>query len=340
MVDPSTVLLLPGQGAQRERMAAGLFGTEPVFTARMTELFDALGPDGARLRAAWLRSAPAPALDDAATAQPLLLAVGYALGRAVGAAVGAPDLLLGHSAGELAAAALAGVFPADGLSAEVVARSRDLGHVARGGMLAVAAAPEDLIGFLDRSVAVAAVNGPRQTVLAGPSTELGSLAARLRETGITVRPLRSGHAFHSPAMRPVARRFARALAALRPGPPRTPVLSSRTSTTVTAAEARDPGFWAGQLALPVRFWPALKTLLDQRGDRPGLVLLDASADRSLSAGGRHPPAVRHGNNRSPPPLGANTGGPGETAAFTAAMDAVRSIAARSPLQTAPPASTA
>lgn len=339
-----SVLLLPGQGAQRERMAAGLYEAREEFTAPMDEFFGRLGTTGSRLRSAWLRPAPNPELDESAVAQPLLLAVGHALGRAVGAATEPPALLLGHSVGELAAACLAGVFDPADIGALAAARSRSLEGTGYGGMLAVAASEgqlaEELGGFgegaelsgsaggmaagadgvtvagaadgvtvpgaADRAavagvtaarvadagaaagtafggVAVAALNGPRQTVLAGPREALAAVEQHLRDRGILVRALRSGHAFHSPAMEGAALRFAEALAAFGPHATRAAagtVVSTRTGVAVTAEQARDPHFWGGQLAAPVRYWPALRELLDTLGRRPGLLLLDGSADRA------------------------------------------------------------
>ncbi|CAM5304859.1 hypothetical protein SBADM41S_09665 [Streptomyces badius] len=241
------VLLLPGQGAQRERMAAGLYGERAEFTGAMDAFFARLGAYGPPLRTAWLREAPNPAMDDAAVAQPLLLAVGYALGRSVSAAAGGPDLLLGHSVGELAAACLAGVFDAADVGGLAAARSRVLRDDAgRGGMLAVAGGPHELSPALGPGVAIAALNGPRQTVLAGPAEELTDTAERLRASGRIVRALRSDQAFHSPAMAGTALRFGAALAAFGPRAPRAgiTVISSRTGAPLTVREARDPHFWA------------------------------------------------------------------------------------------------
>ncbi|MGA6220201.1 acyltransferase domain-containing protein [Streptomyces umbrinus] len=360
-----SVLLLPGQGAQRERMAAGLYEAREEFTAPMDEFFGRLGTTGARLRSAWLRPAPNPELDESAVAQPLLLAVGHALGRAVGAAAEPPALLLGHSVGELAAACLAGVFDPADIGALAAARSRSLEGTGYGGMLAVAASEgqlaEELGGFGGRptvgadglavgadgaavagvtaagvadarvavgtafaGVAVAALNGPRQTVLAGPREALAAVEQHLRDRGFLVRALRSGHAFHSPAMEGAALRFAEALAAFGPRAPRAAagtVVSTRTGVAVTAEQARDPHFWGGQLAAPVRYWPALRELLDTLGRRPGLLLLDGSADRSLSAPARHHPAVRDGASEVVPLLavGRDAGGPADARVFAEAL---------------------
>ncbi|MFD3309463.1 acyltransferase domain-containing protein [Streptomyces sp. NPDC058694] len=379
-----SVLLLPGQGAQRERMAAGLYGAREEFTAPMDEFFGRLGTTGERLRSAWLRPAPNPELDESAVAQPLLLAVGHALGRAVGAAAEPPALLLGHSVGELAAACLVGVFDPADIGALAAARSRALEGTGRGGMLAVAAPEGQLAeelgglgdgvelggsaegtavgadgvtvlgmadgvavaGAADRTavtgvpdgtgfagladgtafagVAVAALNGPRQTVLAGPREALAAVEQHLRDRGILVRALRSGHAFHSPAMEGAALRFGEALAGFGPRAPRAAagtVVSSRTGVAVTAEQARDPHFWGGQLAAPVRYWPALRELLDTLGRRPGLLLLDGSADRSLSAPARHHPAVRDGASEVVPLLavGRDAGGPADARVFAEAL---------------------
>lgn len=316
------VLLLPGQGAQRERMAAGLYGERAEFTASMDAFFDRLGEHGPPLRTAWLRPAPNPAMDDATVAQPLLLAVGHALGRSVSAAGGGLDLLLGHSVGELAAACLAGVFDAADVGALAAARSRVLTNAGHGGMLAVAGSPRELSAELGPGVAVAALNGPRQTVLAGPAEELADTAERLRASGRIVRALRSGHAFHSPVMESTAVRFGEALVAFGPQVPRgATVVSSRTGAPVTAREARDPHFWGGQLATPVRYWPALEHLLDTWGRQPGLLLLDGSPDGSLGAPARHHPAVREGASEVVPLLarGRDRGGPGDERVFAEAL---------------------
>ncbi|MER7871580.1 acyltransferase domain-containing protein [Streptomyces cellulosae] len=315
-----TALLLPGQGAQRERMAGALYGEVPEFTAPMDSFFRALGAEGARLRDEWLRPAPNPALDDALVAQPLLFAVGHALGRWVAATAGGPQVLLGHSAGELAAACLAGVFSPEDGARLMAGRSAALTGGEAGGMLAVAGAPEGLRPLLRNDVAVAAFNGPRQTVLAGPAQPLAETARRLGDAGFTVRPLRSRHAFHSPVLASAADRFARSLSSIGLCAPRTDLWSGRTARRVGATEAVDPRFWADQLALPVLYWPALRALLDAEGTAPGLILLDASADHSLTAPARRHPAVRSGASVVVPLLARPSGDGDDLSALARARE--------------------
>ncbi|MFC8075119.1 acyltransferase domain-containing protein [Streptomyces sp. NPDC057307] len=301
---PRTVLLLPGQGAQRERMAAGLHGREPVFTRAVDEFLGLLGGEGERLREVWLRPGPHTALDGAGTAQPLLFAVGHALGRAVAARVpGAPAVLLGHSVGELAAACLAGVLPARTAALFMSARARALRTAPPGGMLAVAASVADVGPFLGAGVSVGAVNGPRQTVLCGAREPLARAGARAGAAGLTVRALRSDLGFHGPSLSRAARALRAALepagtvgkAAAGWSAPRLPLYSTRTARLVTPAEAVRPAFWCDQIALPVLYWPALRALLAaEESPARKLVLLDASPDRSLSTPARRHPSVRAG----------------------------------------------
>jgi acyl transferase domain-containing protein len=262
----------------------------------------------------------------------LLLIVGYALGAAMTAAGHAPDVLVGHSAGELAAACLAGVFSPTDLAALVAARSRSLGDEGRGGMLAVVAAPGDVPADLPPGVTIAAINGPRQCVLAGPSEALNATEASLRSAGFTVRALKSGHAFHSPAMGGTAARFGTELSQFRLSAPGTMLISSRTAAPVSPAQATNPAFWADQLALPVRYWPALKSLLDSNGTCPGLVLLDGSAGRSLTAGARRHPAIQSGRSLVVPLIGPSrtTGSPADLAAWAAALESLSSLAGAAP----------
>src|SRR5262249_31781617 len=104
------VLLFPGQGAQQAQMAAGLYGYSEAFTGGMGEGFSLLGAEGTQVRADWLLPGSVDGLDDVTRAQPLLYAVGCALGRLVESWGVEPAALLGHSVGEMVAATLAGVF--------------------------------------------------------------------------------------------------------------------------------------------------------------------------------------------------------------------------------------
>lgn len=295
------VLLLAGQGAQRPGMAVGLYDVEPVFTAVMDEVFAQMGEEGRHVRADWLSQQPRVSIDDASRAQPLLFAVNYALARTLRAHGVPVSVLLGHSIGELAAAGLAGVFDLRHAAEILLARSAAMAETPPGGMLAVAAAAEELTGLLGSrenagNVVVAAINAPRQIVLAGPEVALARMQDQLSRAGLACRPVRARQAFHSPAAASAVPVLRQAFARRPLRVPTVPIQSTRTGRVVAPAEATDPGFWAGQVATPVLFWAALTGVLDGSSCRNGSprTVVGAGPAQELSVLARRHPAVRCG----------------------------------------------
>ncbi|MER7455825.1 type I polyketide synthase [Micromonospora sp. NPDC126480] len=282
-------LLLPGQGSQHIRMAHDLYLRVPSFATTLDGWFDLFGDTGRELRACWLGESDLD-ITDTRQAQPLLFAVEAALGNLWQSTGVRPAALLGHSVGELVAATVAGVFtPADGAKL-VLARARAMhDHPAGGGMLAVAAA-EEQVGDLPADVTVAVVNGPDQVVLAGPHDALDRAAAALGDRGLRTRRLETSDAFHTPLLGDAANAFAQAFADVTPAAPVITVYSAATGRPITAEQAADPSFWAGQLVGPVRFGAALDGLLETGTG----VLLESGPGQVLTGLARRHPRVRQG----------------------------------------------
>ncbi|MCK2241343.1 MULTISPECIES: acyltransferase domain-containing protein [unclassified Crossiella] len=297
--EPPVVLLFPGQGAQHPRMAAGLYQHEQTFTYWMDRAFELFGADGPRLRAAWLAAEPPPDYDDVSVAQPLLYAVNHAMGRMVLDWGVRPVALLGHSVGEMAAATLAGVLEfADGIRL-MDERITEFAGTPPGGMLAVSASVAEVADVLGERVHLAAVNAPRQLLLAGEAAPLAEAARTLTERHVVCRDVLARQAFHSPVV-------AHAVTASLPGwrsvplsPPRLTLYSAYTQGVLTAETARDPVFWANQAADTVYFAPTLTKLLAEHGD---CVLVEAGPGTSLSVLGRRQPSVVKGGGRVVPLL--------------------------------------
>ncbi|MEV4432810.1 acyltransferase domain-containing protein [Streptomyces sp. NPDC049585] len=300
------VLLFPGQGSQYARMAAGLYGHEPEFTAAMDEAFAAFGPDGRALRTDWLAASPAVPVDHVTRSQPLLFAVGHALGRMLLRRGVEPAALLGHSVGEMAAAVLAGVFTLEDAAALLLDRVHRLAAAPPGGMLAVAATAAALEPFVTGEVVVAAVNAPRQTILAGPEGPLAEVARALAEAGLTCRPVPSLTAFHSPSLTAATAGAVERFAATAVAAPRIGLYSGYRAGPLTAELAADPAYWAGHPVEPVRFWPALDAVLRRH---TGAVCVEAGPGQGLSTIARQHPAVRGGTSRVVPLLPARAGAP-------------------------------
>lgn len=278
--------VFPGQGSQRVAMGAGLYRADPVFRQaidEVLELFEAAGP---ALRAQWLNG-PAARFDDTRVTQPLLFAVEYALARMLIAWGIRPAVLLGHSLGELTAAAVAGVFELPDAAEFVRARADAMGRAPAGGMLAIAIGPQQVDGLLPPELTVAVVNGPKQTVVAGPIGDIEEFQRVLTGMRVGCTRLRTSGAFHSPLMSAAAVELEKVMAGVRCGPPMIPLHSAACGRVITADEASSPRFWATQVAAPVRFDRALVALLAD----DGRIVLEVGPGNALTAVARSHPAA-------------------------------------------------
>ena len=162
--------------------------------------------------------APADVVRRTDVAQPLLTAVALLSGRAL-LAGGHPDLVCGHSVGELSAIALAGVITDD--EAVVLAAGRgsamaEAASQAPTGMVAILGGVVDDDTARAAGLQIATVNAPGQVVLGGP---IEALEAFVPPAGTRLRRLDVAGAFHTAAMAPARERFAGMVARLTPADP-------------------------------------------------------------------------------------------------------------------------
>ncbi|KYF94032.1 hypothetical protein BE20_07665 [Sorangium cellulosum] len=161
--------LFAGQGAQVPGMGRGLWEAWPAFREtfdRCVTLFDReLHQPLCEVMWAEPGSSRSSLLDQTAFTQPALFALEYALAALFRSWGVEPELIAGHSLGELVAACVAGVFSLEDAVRLVVARGRLMQALPAGGAMVSIAAPE-----ADVAAAVAphaaAVNGPEQVVIA------------------------------------------------------------------------------------------------------------------------------------------------------------------------------
>lgn len=286
--DTAPVLFcFPGQGAQHPAVAAGLVAADPELAAHVARLTDELARHGVDIADRWGPDVDPAALARTGVAQPLLLVVELALAAAYRRRGIEPGAVLGHSLGELAAAAVAGVMSEEAAVAVVAARALAMEPLAEGAMLAVRMELEELRPFLSELVEIAAVNGPRQIVVSGPAAAVGELQAALTGAGAPAQLLQTSHAFHSRAMSPAIDPLCEALGNVELRPPVVPMVSCLTGKLLGDDEATDPKFWARQLVEPVLFHEALTTALEAF-DGP---LLEVGPGRTLTSLARHHPAV-------------------------------------------------
>ncbi len=276
--------LFPGQGAQHAGMAREVWEAEPVFRRELDRCAELLRPElGLDLRTLLFPAADGREEADRRLArtrftQPALFAVEYALARQWMAWGITPTALLGHSIGEYVAACLAGVFSLEDALALVAARGRLVDELPAGAMLAVPLSEEEVEPLLGGGLALAAVNEPGRSVVAGPPEAVAALERDLEGKGVTTRRLVTSHAFHSPLMEPALAPFAERVRAVRLSPPGIPFVSNVTGTWIRPEEATDPEYWARHLRATVRFADGVAALPAE----PGRVLLEVGPGRTLT----------------------------------------------------------
>ncbi|MFB9904179.1 SDR family NAD(P)-dependent oxidoreductase, partial [Allokutzneria oryzae] len=245
------VFVFPGQGSQWSGMAVELL-SEPVFAESMAACASALAP-----HVEWdLFEELTGPLERVDVVQPVLWAVMVslaALWRSYGVE---PAAVVGHSQGEIAAAAVSGALSLEDAALVVALRSKAiLALSGKGGMVSVAATDLDL----PQGLSVAAVNGPNSTVVSGDPAALEVLVKQCEADGIRARVIPVDYASHSAHVEEIEDELARVLAPIRPRSSEIPFYSTVTAAKIDTSEL-DAGYWYRNLRQTVRFHETVSQL--------------------------------------------------------------------------------
>jgi acyl transferase domain-containing protein/NADPH:quinone reductase-like Zn-dependent oxidoreductase/SAM-dependent methyltransferase/acyl carrier protein len=280
---PRIGFVMSGQGSQWWGMGRELMQYQPVFRQTIERCDAAMRPWATFSLIEELgRTEERSQMHRTEIAQPAIFAMQMALAELWKFWGVQPAAIVGHSVGEVAAACVAGVLSLEQAVRVIVLRARLMENCARseGTMLAVGLdqdATEALIARHDRTVTIAAFNGPRSLTLAGPRLSLEAMAAELESNEVFARFVQVDHPFHHPLMRPASEALEEQLADLVPQAETIPFFSTVTGQKC-AGETCDASHWGRGVRQPVQFASAVTGLLDTGVD----IWLEISAHPALA----------------------------------------------------------
>lgn len=283
-----------GQGVQYAGMGRGLYEAEPRFREALDQcaaivqsecqlpLLDVLfGKQSGEL------------LESTRNAQPALFSLGYALAQLLRYWGIEPEVVIGHSVGEITAAAVAGVIGLREALTFVAVRGALMGDLPRDGkMVSLDATPEEVRQWIEGAefgVSIAGVNGPRSVVVSGASAVVDQIARRATDAGRRAKPLTVSHAFHSPLMDPILGNLREAAATLGQASPTLRVVSNVTGAFMPE-EGVPAEYWVTHARQAVLFYEGMKSVVEagctifvEIGPHPALIqVMSAAFDMSKS----------------------------------------------------------
>ncbi len=252
----------PGQGSQSEGFLLPWIESYPALTNKLTELSEACGRDLVRLGTV----ASEEEIKDTANAQRLIVASSIAIAR-VALAEKPPAGVVGHSVGEYAAAAIAGVLSDQeamelvGVRADAMARAASLEHTS---MAAVLGGDESEVLAKIESLGLepANFNGASQIVAAGLKSQISKLVAEPPEKAKVIE-LKVAGAFHTRFMQSAVEEVKLAAAKLTPKNPRIKLWSNADGALVESGEKFLESLVL-QIARPVR-WDRCMASFNKKG---------------------------------------------------------------------------
>ncbi|MFJ1543717.1 type I polyketide synthase [Streptomyces sp. NPDC088246] len=281
-----TVFLFTGQGAQHPGMGLALYGRHPLFRRTVDELDELFIPYlGRSIRELMFgRTEDAGELHRTRYTQPALFVLEYALARLWLSWGVRPSAVIGHSIGEVVAAAVAGLFGVGDAVRLVAVRARLMDSVtAPGGMAAVGADAQTATALVEPydDLAVAAYNASTQCVISGGAASLDAAMAELSAKGVRVKRLPVSHAFHSPLMGAVTEEFRAAFDDIAFHEPEFTLISNLTGQVARWRDISKPDYWVRHICEPVDFAAGMRTVA--RRGRHAFIEIGPSATLSSLA---------------------------------------------------------
>ncbi len=217
-------------------------------------------------------------LNDTEITQPALFIVEYCLAKLWQSWGVMPDYMIGHSIGEYVAACISNVINLEDAIKLVCARGRLMNSLPRGSMLVVSLDKEDIRGYLNEEISLAAANSPGLCVVSGKEEHIEALETKLQNKDIGCRKLKTSHAFHSEMMTPILSTFKSEMGEMEFNSPTIPFVSNLTGDWADE-RVTSPEYWADHLRNTVLFEEGMNKILSMQH---GMALIEIGPGNTLS----------------------------------------------------------
>ncbi|KAL8453643.1 hypothetical protein Emed_000778 [Eimeria media] len=295
------IWLFSGQGSQYLDMACAYFRHSPIFKDTISACTDTLkqmswfptdGPQSIEdlvYGTEWQPDAQAreEILSSTQYSQVAIFAVELALSKVLMDRGLKPDIVLGHSLGEYAAAAVAGVMEWEDALRLVAKRASLLAAQPQqdGVMVACRTSAATVQTALStqlqhlQAVSLAGDNGPQSVTIAGNKEQVDTLLEYLGVAANSKR-LQVSHAFHSPLMAGAVSEMEALASTIKFQPATAAIASTVFGRMLTESDTPDAQYWATQVTLPVRFREAVEAAVEAAAsDR--IVFVEVGPQRTL-----------------------------------------------------------
>ncbi|AXT51942.1 acyltransferase domain-containing protein [Aquimarina sp. BL5] len=262
-----TAFFFTGGGAQYPKMGKHLYDKEPVFKNAIDQCADIamnyLESDIRKVLFSGKTTKEGRLLNRIDYMQMTLFAYEYAMFSLWSSRGVKPDVVIGHSIGEIIASCVAGIFSIEDaikltcLSGELVET-----YTEKGQMVVVQANEcivSDFVKDYKTSIGIAVVNSPLQTVISGNSKDLKEVLYELESRGYETKTLKISHAFHSPLMLPALKKYKKLIKSLKINLPKIKMISCITGKEVDE-KVLTLDYWTGHLMDSVKFSEGIQKL--------------------------------------------------------------------------------
>lgn len=285
--NPKIVFMYTGQGSQYINMGKMLYETNDTFRTAMEECDILFQPYllCSILELVYGEEAEESVLERTVFAQPVIFAIEYALSQMWDELGVAPDIVMGHSIGEYAAAVTAGIMKLADAVKLVSARGRLMDMAPGHGKMATVFADREtvlkLIGTYKETVCIAAENAEESNVISGVAKDVEAVLEIAKEAGYRAKELIVSHAFHSMLMEPVLKDFYAVAKAVDYRESRIRFVSSLYGKELEPGQILDGAYWTEHIRAEVKFYQSLSSMKTKT--KQNYLFLEVGSNRVLAA---------------------------------------------------------